>query len=176
MAKRTPSPRMLMHVTTPDGQRIINPYYKPQNHEENDSSHEEQKQTDAAVPTNDAQQKATRKRPRGRPPKRSQLKEQQSVPANFFEKMMNASAKQAKKKKRASSAQSESEESKKKRLPRESGKDGNDELQALGGAGSKPSWNEPTLKYILDVRERMIDSVGLYTLMNEFGKIHARNS
>ena len=160
MAKRTPSSRMLMHVMTPDGQRIINPYYKPQNHEENDSSHEEREQTDAAVPTNDAQQKATRKRPRGRLPKRSQLKKQQSVPANFFEKMMNASAKQAKKKKRASSAQSESEESNKKRLPRESEKDGNDELQALGGAGSKPSWNESTLKYILDVRERMIDSVG----------------
>ena len=42
----------------------------------------------------------------------------------------------------------------------ESEKDGNDELQALGGSGSKPSWNESTLKYILDVRERMIDSVG----------------
>ena len=73
---------------------------------------------------------------------------------------MNALAKQAKEKKRASSAQLESEESNKKRLLRESGKDGNNELQALGGAGSKPSWNESTLKYILDVRQRMIDSVG----------------
>jgi hypothetical protein len=76
--------------------------------------------------------------------------------------MMNASAKQAKKRKRASLAQAESQEgnASKKRMPRESAKDGDDELQALGGAGSKPSWNESTLRYILDVRERMIDCVG----------------
>ena len=81
---------------------------------------------------------------------------------NVFDEMMRASKQQAEKasKKKKSLAEMESNSEKKRSPTREAGKDGEDELEALGGVGQKPSWHPSTLSYIFDIRERMIDSCG----------------
>ena len=146
------------------GGRIINnPYYREtrpaaRNGSENGAASET---SDARRPSNDGA--PSQKRGRGRPKKSDK---EQPPPKNFFDKMMKAATKQVKKKKRKVTSEDGNAESGNKKttgdMTREPGNTSNDddELNALGGSRSKPSWNPKTLDYILEVRERMIDSVG----------------
>jgi hypothetical protein len=143
------------------GRRIENPYAVKCQSAANDARPQEN--DSLAIAANDARRRTHQPQPphrrRGWP-----RKPQPPQPSNAFEEMMQSQAKKdgSKKSKMKRLAGDEPNDGgrKKPAVPRESGKENADELEALGGAKKKSSWNPSSLEYILSVRAEMVESVG----------------